>query len=331
MGYPRRPAGSIRPEEPTLTDPVPEPTRPTARPPWLLLLGAAVGLLLATLGLLEERRDSGVLPDDVAALVGQRTIRLVDYQRVLAGVENDLRSPIDDDLRRHVLDRMIDEELLVQRALDLGLAAIDRRVRGELTAGLIDAVVSEADAQEPSDTEVSRHFEENVDFFTRPGRLRVQTLFFSTRGDTLPGARTADERASLARERLAALETEGEMEEVIAGIEAELADPQVSPVPDVLLPASKVRDYVGPRLLQAVQDLEVGGISAPIESSGGLYLARLLEREPAIVPALEEVRDLARQDLKRRRGDAALRDYLDGLRTETPLAINERALRSAPQ
>ncbi len=120
----------------------------STRATWLLFAGAMLGLGLAALGLLEERRKQATLPGSYAAVVGERTIRTVDYQRVLAGVESDLRNPIDDALRRRVLDRMIDEELLVQRALDLGLAVVDRRVRGELTSGLIDSIVSEADAVE---------------------------------------------------------------------------------------------------------------------------------------------------------------------------------------
>ena len=63
--------------------------------------------------------------------------------------------------------------------------------------------------------------------------------------------------------------------------------------------------------------------SDPVESGGGLYLALPVEREGAIVPSLDEIEPLVRQDLKRRRGDEALRRYLDDLRTRTPIAINE--------
>ena len=87
---------------------------------WLLLVGAAFGLAMASFGLLEPKIDPSLLPEDAAAVVGERKIRRVDYERVLSGVAGDLRSPIDDAMRRRVLDRMIDEELLVQRALSLG-------------------------------------------------------------------------------------------------------------------------------------------------------------------------------------------------------------------
>jgi hypothetical protein len=299
-----------------LSDPAPEESQARGRTPWLLFVGAAIGLALATFGLLEPRNGPQTLPPEAAAQVGERTIRRVDYERVLAGVERDLRNPLDQSIRRLVLDRMIDEELLVQRALELGLAAIDRRVRGELTSGLMDSIVGEADADAASESEVARHFEENVDFFTRPGRLHAQTIYFSSRGDGRRQDGSAAERAGRAVTQLRAGEPTSEIESL-------LGDPQVSPLPNGMLPPSKVRDYVGPIVLQSLGALVLGEWSEPIESGGGFYVARVIEREPRIIPAFEQVEDLVRQDLKRRRGDQALRDYLDDLRTRTPVAINE--------
>jgi hypothetical protein len=299
-----------------LSDSAPAQNAAGPRAPWLLSIGAAIGLALATFGLLEPQTDKQGLSPDTAAQVGERTIRRIDYERVLAGVEQDLRNPLDESIRRRVLDRMVDEELLVQRALELGLAAIDRRVRGELTSGLMDSIVGEANADEASPREVARHYEESVDFFTRPGRLHAQTIFFSARGD---GRRTDGTAAERAERAAAALHTGENAQE----IEDRLGDPQVSPLPNGMLPPSKVRDYVGPIILQSLEELAVPEWSEPIESGGGLYLARVIDREPPIIPAFEEIEDLVRQDLKRRRGDQALRDYLDDLRSQIPVAINE--------
>jgi len=253
---------------------------------------------------------------DVAAQVGERIIRQIDYERVLAGVEEDLRNPMDESARRFVLERMIDEELLVQRALELGLAVVDRRVRGELTAGLMDSIVGEADAEEASPREVAQHFEDNIDFFTRPGRLHAQTIFFSSRNGVRRQDGSALERAERAGGRLRAGEDASE-------VESQLGDLQISPIPNGMLPPSKIRDYVGPSILQSLAELAVGEWSEPIESGGGIYLARVVDREPPIIPSLKEVEGLVRQDLRRRRGDQALRDYLDDLRSRTPVEVNE--------
>lgn len=296
-----------------LSDPA---SRPSPTPPWPLFAGAALGLALATFGLLERRGDASILPPEAAAVVGDRTIRRIDYLRVLAGVEGDRRNPVDDAMRRRVLDRMIDEELLVQRALDLGLAMIDRKIRGELTSAVIDSIVSEVDGEELSEREVADHYDENVDFFTRPGRLRAQAIFFSARGDDADPRGPARLRANEALTRLRAGEPTSEVEQA-------LGDSQISPVPDTLLPASKVRDYLGPTILENLVRLDVGTWSEPISSGSGLYLASLLDRDAPIVPRLDEIESLVRQDLKRRRGDDALREYLATLRSQTAVAIDE--------
>ena len=61
----------------------------------------------------------------------------------------------------------------------------------------------------------------------------------------------------------------------------------------------------------------------PIETAEGPRLVRILEREAELVPPLAEVEALVRRDLVRRRGDEALRRYLDGLREETSVERNE--------
>lgn len=296
---------------------------PSARSLGLLLLGAALGLGLASLGLLESRPAVHELPPGAAAQVGDRVIRRVDYERVLAGVAGDLRSPVDDALRRRVLERMVDEELLVQRALDLGLAVVDRRIRGELTSGLIDSIVAETDGQEPSTQALERHYAEQIDFFTRPGRLRARTLYFSRSRDDGDPRGPALDRAQAARTKLLAGED-------LAEVEAALANPQVSPLPNALLPASKVRDYVGPSVLAALETLTPGTWSEPIEAGSGVHLATLVERGDRIIPTFEAIEELVRLDFKRRRGDEALRAYLDDLRGSTPVRMDESLFRQDP-
>jgi len=322
-----------------LTDEV-TPGRPSRstderRALWLLAAGAALGLGFAAAGLLRDA-EPDALPESVVAQVGNSFIQREDYLRLLAGYEADTRGPSDAETRLHILNRMIEEELLVQRALDLGLAHLDRRVRANLTAGLIASIVSEAEESEPSDEELSVFYEENAGYFTAPGRLRVRQIFFrvasplapraesnsSTRVGSAPGG---DARAEPSEEQSMARAEEARRR-LLAGddwerVKKELGDDEISPVPGALLPALKLREYVGPTVVGSVRDLDVGGISTPIRSGTGLHLVQLLEREPARTPPLAEMRPQAEREWRRRQGDRALRSYLDELRDESDVVI----------
>jgi parvulin-like peptidyl-prolyl isomerase len=279
---------------------------------WWLSLGAAGGLALAAFGLLE--RDGAALfgggdalPRGAVARVNGALIRAEDYQRLLSGVENDTRQVADAALQRRVLDRMIDEELLVQRALDLGLARVDRRVRANLVSSLIASVTAEAETEEPDADELSEFYEAERGFFTQPGRLHVRQAFFRVRNTAEDAG--ARERAESAVRRLRA----GEPLEVVR---AELADAEVSPIPDGLLPAQKLLEYVGPTALRASMDLEDGALSDPVRSGTGYHVLLRVASEPARLPELDAITDLVRAEWTRRAGDRALREYLDELRED---------------
>jgi parvulin-like peptidyl-prolyl isomerase len=280
----------------------------------LLAIGAALGLLVAAVGLLEPGSGAGAaVPDDAVAIVNGEVIRRDDYLRLLAGFESDTRNPLDDAGRRHVLDRMIDEELLVQRGLALGLAQMDRRVRADLTSALISSVVSTAEEHEPSEDELREFYAAERDFFTRPGRLRVRQIFFRTSGDG--GEPAARARAEQAR---AAILEQGRP---FAEVEAELGDAIISPLPDALLPAAKLREYIGPSALTAATRLEIGELSPPVRSGVGLHLLELVDRTDAVSPPYDEVAAQVRVEWRRRTGDRALRAYLDELREDGDVVV----------
>ena len=285
------------------------------RAQWLLALGAAIGLAAATFGLMTPgARTSDALPDGAVASVNGSLIRRADYERLLAGLAADSRNPIDDEARQHVLDRMIDEELLVQRAIELGLVEIDRRVRADLTSNLIQSVVTSAEETEPTRDDLEAFYAEEADFFMRPGRLRVRQVYFRLGPDG-----DEEEVAPRAVAAVVALRAQRDFNEV----RERFGDREVSPIPDALLPALKLREYVGPTVTEAALALQVGEVSDPIRSGTGLHILQLVDGEPTRRPSFEEVEAQVRTEWRRRRGDRALREYLDGLRSDGDVVMAE--------
>jgi len=289
---------------------------PSSRRPLLwLAAGAAAGVALAAWGLLGTDARGAGLPGGAVASVNGTLIQAEDWARLVEGLESDTREPASPELRRRVLDRMIDEELLVQRGVELGLVESDRRVRADLTQAMIQSIVVESEDEKPDEAELRRFYAEEAGFFTQPGRVRAAQIFFRVRAPGEDAA--AAERAAEAHRRLLA----GERFEAVR---AELGDEEVSPVPDALLPPAKLREYVGPTALRAVMELEPGAFGPPVRSGTGYHVFQLIEREEARVPRFEEVAELVRAEWVRRAGDRALRGYLDDLRENAQVVTAER-------
>ena len=283
------------------------------RPFLLLALGAGAGIVFAAVGLLRSGRATrGPVPSGAVAQVNGEPIRVEDYQRVLSALAHDRRDGVDDTQRRQLLDRLIDEELLVQRALEIGIERSDSKVRKNLTAALIDSVVAEFQDVQPSDHELQAFYEEHRAFFSRPGRLRVRQIFCRTA--TNADAPMAHERGQQAARRLRAGED-------FAAVRDALGDPELAPLPDAPLPPAKLVDYVGPTALRAALALDVGGVSDPVRSSTGFHVLQVVERQPDVTPTFEEIKPQVLAEFRRRASEGALRSYLDDLRARAQIHV----------
>jgi parvulin-like peptidyl-prolyl isomerase len=286
---------------------------PQRRPLVWLAAGAAAGVAAAAWGLVGGGA-SGALPEGAVAAVNGTPIFAEDYRRLVEGVESDTREPASPELRRRVLDRMIEEELLVQRGVELGLVESDRRVRADITQAMIQSIVVETEDEKPEPEELRRFYEEEAGFFTQPGRVRVAQVFFRV-------PTPADEPRQLASAREA-------QRRLLAGepltdVRGELGEEEVSPIPDALLPPAKLREYVGPTALRAVLELAPGATSEPVRSGMGLHVFQVIEREEPRVPPFDEVAPHVEAEWVRRAGDRALRAYLDDLRAEAKVTTAE--------
>jgi hypothetical protein len=123
--------------------------------------------------------------------VNDTPIRRDDYLRALGAVAADRRTPLDDADKRRILDRLIDEELLLQRGLVLGLPERARSVRAPLVAATIDLLARTN--REPSDAELRAFYDAHREYFTDPGRVRVGQV---VRVEAVPSRRARGGRSA---------------------------------------------------------------------------------------------------------------------------------------
>ena len=115
------------------------------KPLFLASLGAVVGISMGFISVTEWIKLEP-LPNTVVAQVNHMNILRVEYEKALTLLDSEKRDPLTDNDRALVLERLIEEELLVQHGLTEGIMRSDRRLRGAMIESLIEGVTVEYQA-----------------------------------------------------------------------------------------------------------------------------------------------------------------------------------------
>lgn len=274
-----------------------------------LVLGLAVGLGIATFAILEpaDEKETAPLPPDVAAMVNGVVIGKSELDRAMEALVADSRNEPDAELRERMLERLIEQELLLQRAYDLGLDRSDRVVRNSLVSAMVQSVLASAPKPDTDPEEIRAFYEANRNFFALAGRVRVRALRFPV--ESPDGESDAKDRAEAAAARL-------RLDEPIETIRADLGGRLFTPVPDAPLPPSQLVTYLGPTPAREAMRLRVGEVSDPVRGGSAWFVLKVIERERGKVPPLEAVRQEVLNEMDRRAGEEALADYIEDLRRQ---------------
>ena len=265
----------------------------------ILGIGLIIGVLLASFAIVER---NNITDQNWAAKIEDQLIPYERYQMQLEGLAKDKRSPLTNQDKEYVLERMIEEELLIKRAIDLGMLENNPMARGTIVQQMIKNIVIEGSRIEPQENELIEFFQENIGFFTKANRLRVRQIYFSQDD-------YGDEAFQKANDAFVRLNKGENFEEVaLSGSKSALK------IPDTLMNLSKVREYIGPSLMREAQLLKPGYSSAPNKVSGGYKIIYLVDREDATQPEYSNIRSTVLSEFLKRRDDQSLRKYLDNLK-----------------
>ncbi|CAE7455061.1 unnamed protein product [Symbiodinium microadriaticum] len=273
----------------------------------LLAVGAFAGGVLAMAGVLSDRADQIRALDDqgAAAIVNGTVISREVYDGQVGRLGADKLNPMTGQDRAHVLERMIEEEVLIQRGVEIGLVESERAVRAAIVQAMINSVIADSRSMTIDDDELLAFYEENQNYFVSSAQFRLRTLIVKINQNR--DRATAKARADEAFRKIA----DGTP---FADIARDYGDPQVVTIPDVLLPAVKVREYVGPRVLAGIINGNPGEVFKPIETPAGFVIPWIVDTQRAAVKPLSEIRDSVEAEYRKRKGDEALRAYLNWLK-----------------
>lgn len=263
----------------------------------LLIFGLIIGVFLAANSIVQE---SNLIEDDWVANVGGVQISKEKYYSQLEGLARDKKNPITERDKNYVLERMIEEELLIIRAKELGLFENNQIVRGSIIQQMIKLIISENYLESVEEETLRKFYEQNIGFFSSASRLRLQQIYFSNlSGDS-------KERSDEAFEYL----KEGASYDEVS----KMADQSALTIPNSMMNLSKVREYIGPTLMNLARRLEPGEFSVPMEVAGGHKIIYLFDKELSEPEEFDSIQPKVLKEYQRRRDDNSLREYLEDLK-----------------
>lgn len=250
-----------------------------------LLAGVASGAVLALAALFWPGED---LPDGspVAATINGHVIPVADVELALEAMARDSRNPLPRDAARYALDRLIDEELLFQRGVELDLPRNASTVRRTIVLSMIDSITSQADL-DASEAQLRELFADNISLFRGEPLLRLEW------------ASAPDPQSGFTR--------------------------PASHPPDRLIPAGDLRRYLGETVTLTALSLEVGVPSAPFQVGDRWHRLHILERQDHPLPEFDTHRDAVEALWQTRAEEAALEAYLADLRARADISTQPLA------
>jgi parvulin-like peptidyl-prolyl isomerase len=261
----------------------------------LLASGALIGLVIAGYGLFTAKGTrSHAVPPEAVALVNQRQILRSDFmtqtQFVLPFAETSLEQ------RRTVLEDMINEELMVQRGLEIDLPSYDPDVRNALVAGVELEVTADVLAEQPTPEEMRAYYEHHKGKYSTEGVMQLRDLLVK-----IDAAQPAEAAHAAALAAVAALRHGQTPDAVIKKFNlvdsGRFMDAGHADTGDIFQFA--LRAKLNDALYQATLPLHDGEVSDPVVEGDGVHLIAMIKHRFPVAQTFEEASNQVWTDVKK--------------------------------
>jgi peptidyl-prolyl cis-trans isomerase SurA len=275
----------------------------------------------------------------VVAVINNDAVTSLQLDKALAAAEPGTPAIAE---RRQVLERLIEESLMRQRAEEIGLTVSDEEVeaavqdvlrQNRLTKEQLDVALTQQGITpddyrqslrrqilrfklvgrevqgliEVSSREIQDYYAANSTTFSEAATIELQHITFPLAGQDV---KVQDERG---RAALAALRAGTDFATVLATAVQDGADGGEM--------GTLGLEDLTPAFAAAVKDLPVGGSSELIASEQALHILVVTGRTAGTVRPLDEVREEIRSKLAEQKRSTAAKDWLDGLKMRAHIEV----------
>jgi hypothetical protein len=281
----------------------------------LYVLGALVGLGLAGYGLFTAQGTvtRGVPPEDVA-LVNQRPVLRSDFITQLES-ETGLRfeqAPRTEQLR--VLAEMVNEELLVQRGLELDFAETDQDTRNALVAIVNQQMTADVTTSTPTGQQLREWYDTHRPDYSTEGTMTACDLVLAS-----PKGADAQAFAARALPRAQAAASALRAGQPLAAVLARSGLANANKCEENFWFAMKL--HLGERLFALAQGLEAGATTDAVALPDGVHVVLVQKNAPPVPMSFEVAHDKVEGDYKADREARVTAATMRFLRQRSRIAV----------
>ena len=207
------------------------------------------------------------------------------------------------DRDKQLLQRLIDDELILQRAEELGILQADPGIRKLLARSAIDTVVRESQALLIKEPELIAFYNDHQAVFQQPQRITLQAAQFDDLG-----------MANISRNAVLLGDS---LKKTVS-----LGGGKILPIPVSPLPKHMLIRYLGISLTDLALGLSATQISQPIVQGDNIYLLQVIENQPATLMPFEQVRETVMTELISRQRRDSLTTTLEELKQTASIQLN---------
>ena len=247
------------------------------------------------------------------AIVNDVDITEDQFLKYAINLGADIEEDDDREILELILERMIEEELLVQRGLELNLHTKDIQVRKELIQQVINFIVKIENA-EPTDDQLENYFLKNIKRYESNKKIQINTIFIKSLDPESQFLGTEYDYKTL----------ENKFNQIYADIENKSFSEAKNmhnqktffEVPTNLINIKDCKQYLGPTICKTLSSFEKDHISNPLFYQDGFYIIKLVNnvRPKADSSFFEDMKDKVLFDYNNERDDNRLKDYIQYLK-----------------